>query len=384
VRPGEIVETEVDRVMIHDNNAALVIDNFEKIPRPSVWDPDRVALFVDHHSPSTSIEASGHHARMRRFAWERGITRFFDCGQGISHIVMLEEGLARPGEVVVGTDSHTTGEGALGAFATGVGATEMAALLVTGRIWFKVPETVKVVLEGAMPFDVDARDVAMQVLGRFGPDGANYCAVEFQGSAARAMSLEERVMCCVMSMEMGAKNALFVDAPDEDAEYARVERFDVSAMEPTVAVPSLPTNVRPLRELAEEKIAIDQAFIGSCAGGLLRDLEAASRVLKGKKIAPGVRLLVVPASRKIYGEALTKGYLQALHEAGAVIGSPACGACGGHDCGILAKGEVCVADSPRNMEGRMGAGGTIYLASAATVARSALRGFIAPERGNEK
>jgi homoaconitase/3-isopropylmalate dehydratase large subunit len=295
---------------------------------------------------------------------------------------MLEEGLAGAGEIVVGTDSHTTGEGALGAFATGVGATEMAALLVTGKIWFRVPETVKVLLEGALPngaspIGANARDLMTRILGRFGPEGANYCAVEFHGNAARSMTLEERAMCCVMCVEIGAKNALFADEELEDAQYSRVERFDAAETEPMIAIPGLPTNARPLAEIEKQKIEIHQAFIGSCAGGLLRDLEAAARVLDGRPVAPGVRLLVIPATREIYSEALSRGYLKTMHSAGAIIASPACGACGAHDCGVLAEGEVCVADSPRNMNGRMGPGGEVYLGSAATVAASAVMGYVA-------
>ncbi|MDR1649383.1 MAG: 3-isopropylmalate dehydratase large subunit [Synergistaceae bacterium] len=378
-RAGEIVEVEVDRAMIHDNNAALVIENFGRIAGASVRSPERTVFFIDHHSPSTSVKAVKHHSLARRFARENGITRFFDCGEGISHVVMIETGLAAEGTIVAGTDSHTTGEGALGAFATGIGATEMAAVLATGRIWLKVPETVKISLNGALPPGVYARDVMTAVLGRLGPEGANYRSVEFQGSAADAMSLEDRIVCCVMSMEMGAKNALFVRRPDGDADYGRIEEFDISAMTPMAALPGLPTNAAPLSGIEGGRVKIDQAFIGSCAGGLLGDIEAAARVLEGRRVADGVRLLVIPATRRIYGEALKRGFIETLHGAGAVIGSPACGGCGGHDAGILAEGEVCVANSPRNMEGRMGAGGTVYLASAATVAASALRGYITGE-----
>ncbi len=383
VRPGEIVDVRVDRAMIHDNNAGLVIKNFNNIIDAKVWDPARVVFVIDHHSPSSTVKAVKHHSAMRRFAKENGIDAFFDCGSGISHIVMLEEALAAKGEIVVGTDSHTTGEGALGAFATGIGATEMAVVLATGAIWFRVPETIRVVLDGTPPPGLDARDVMNAVLARFGPDGANYCAVEFHGAAADAMGLEERAMCCTLAMEMGAKNALFADtgAVDADAVYSRTETFDVSAMEQTVAVPNLPTNARPLREVARENIAIDQAFVGACTGGLLRDLKAAADVLEGRTVAKGVRLLVIPATRKIYNAALEKGYLKTLHDAGAIIGSPACGGCGGHDAGILAEGEVCVAASTRNMDGRMGAGGAVYLASAAVVAASAARGYITGDPG---
>ncbi|MDR1482521.1 MAG: 3-isopropylmalate dehydratase large subunit [Synergistaceae bacterium] len=378
-RPGDIVDAPVDRAMIHDNNAALVIENFGRIAGASVWSPDRTVFFIDHHSPSTSVKAVKHHSLMRRFARDNGITRLFDCGWGISHVVMIEEGLAAPGEIVAGTDSHTTGEGASGAFATGIGATEMAAVLAAGRVWLKVPETVKISLNGALPPGVYARDVMTAVLGRLGPEGANYRSVEFQGSAADAMSLDDRIVCCVMSMEMGAKNAVFVSAPDEDAEYERVEEFDVSSMTPMAALPGLPTNAVPLSEIADGGVKIDQAFIGSCSGGLLGDIETAARILEGKRVADGVRLIVIPATRRIYNESLKRGYIGILHDAGAVIGSPACGGCGGHDAGILAEGEVCVANSPRNMEGRMGAGGVVYLANSAAVAISALTGHITGE-----
>jgi homoaconitate hydratase family protein len=382
-RPGDIVDAPVDRAMIHDNNAALVIENFGRIAGASVWSPDKVVFFIDHHSPSTSVKAVRHHSLMRRFARDNGITAFFDCGWGISHAVMVEKGLAAQGEIVVGTDSHTTGSGALGAFSTGIGATEMAAVLASGRVWLKIPETLKISLSGVLPPGVYARDVMTAVLGRLGPDGANYRSVEFQGSAADAMSQEDRIVCCVMSMEMGAKNAIFVPCADSDAEYERTEEFDVSAMTPMAALPGLPTNAVPLSEVEGGCVKIDQAFIGSCAGGLLGDIETAARILDGKRVADGVRLLVIPATRRVYDESLRRGFIGMLHAAGAVIGSPACGGCGGHDAGILAEGEVCIANSPRNMDGRMGAGGVVYLASSATVAASALRGHIAGEKGGD-
>lgn len=381
VRPGEIVEVEADRMMIHDNNAALVIGGFNKIAQASVLHPERTVFVIDHHSPSTSVKAAAHQAAMRRFAEKHKISAFYDCGRGISHVVMLEEGLAGLGEIVIGTDSHTTGQGSVGAFATGVGATEMAALLVTGKIWLKIPETVKVELDGTLPKGADARDLMLRVLERFGPEGANYRAVEFHGAAARAMTREERIMCCVLCMEMGAKNALFADGETEGASYAGTERFRAGETEPMVALPHSPANARTLREVERERICVDQAFIGSCAGGLLRDLESAARTLEGREVAPRVRLLVTPASRRIYAEALERGYLKTLHDAGAVITPPACGACGAHDCGAIAEGEVCIANSPRNMNGRMGPGGMIYLASAATTAASALKGYIASPGG---
>lgn len=382
VKPGEIIQVAVDGAMIHDNNAGLAIKYFHQIDRAVVWAPEKVFFFIDHHSPSTSPKAVKHHDAMRKFAAEWGIRHFYDCGQGISHVVMLEEGLAGTGKIIVGTDSHTTGEGAAGSFATGIGATEMAAVLATGRIWFRVPSTIKVEVTGALKQDVDARDLMTAILSRFGPDGASYCSVEFHGPACRVMSLEERTMCCVMSMEMGAKNALFADGVNGgDADYESVEVFDAGDVEPMVAVPSLPTNGRLAKVVAAEKVRVHQAAVVSCAGALLKDLAAAARILDGRTVAEGTRLLVIPASRKIYGQALESGYLKILHDAGAVIGSPSCGACGAHDAGILAEGEVCISSSTRNMAGRMGAGGIVYLGSAATVAASAVKGYVADPRG---
>lgn len=375
VQPGEIVEVAVDQVMIHDNNAALVIKAFNEIVDATIWDPGKIAFFIDHHSPSTSQKSTEHHKLMRNFAKRHNISSFFDCGKGISHIVMLEEQLAIRGEIVVGTDSHTIGEGAGGAFAVGIGATEMAAVISNGKIWFRVPETIKIILEGTPSQEIDTRDIMSAVMRKIGPEGANYCSVEFHGAAARAMSLDARIMCCVMCAEMGAKNAVFQEE-DSDIKYSAIEIFDVSTIEPSVAVPSLPTNIRPLREIEEQKIAIDQAVIGSCAGGLLSDMKIAAEILNGKKIARGVRLLVIPASRNIYNAALTLGYMKILHDAGAIISSPACGACGAHDLGVLSDQEVCVANTPRNMKGRMGTGGVIYLAGTAIVAASAIKGYI--------
>jgi len=380
VHAGEIVEVSVDRAMIHDNNAGLVIDHFGHIVDPTVWDSDKVVFFIDHHSPSTSVKAVKHHDSMRKFAQKYGIRKFFDCGCGISHTVMIEEGLAAKGLIVVGTDSHTTGEGALGAFATGIGATEMASVLVTGKLWFRVPPTVKVVVNGALGPGVDARDVMNVVLSKFGPDGANYCAVEFHGPVCRAFTLEERAMCCVLSMEMGAKNALFAEENTGDEGYEKIVVIDAEEIGPTIAVPPLPTNARPVKEVAAQNIAVQQAAIVSCSGALLKDLAIAAQILKGRKVHEGVRLLVSPASRTIWNKALHLGYIEALYDAGAVICAPTCGACGGHDMGILAPGETCISCSPRNMSGRMGAGGIVYLGSSASVAAAAVAGKIVDPR----
>jgi len=380
VKPGEIVDVAVDRAMIHDNNAALVIKNFNLIHDPEVWAPERVYFFIDHHSPSTSPKAVKHHDLMRKFAGKHSIRNFYDCGSGISHVVMLENGFAQPGEIVVGTDSHTTGQGAMGSFATGIGATEMAAVLVKGTIWMKVPKTVRVNGRGKLPPGSTARDLVNLVLRQFGPDGANYCAVEFGGEAFDRMNLEERTMACVMSMEMGAKNALFVSDEAGAETYDSVAEFEAGSVRPMIAVPSLPTNAVPAEEVEKDMIPVNQAVIASCAGALLGDLKTAAGILKGRTVARGTRLIVIPATRKIYNDALALGYIQALSSAGAIISSPGCGACGGHDAGILAEGEICISSSTRNMPGRMGAGGIVYLGSSATVATSAVTGYITDPR----
>lgn len=380
VKPGDIVEVAVDRAMIHDNNAALTIKNFDMIYSSKVWAPEKVFFFIDHHTPSTSTKAVKHQNLMRKFAREHAIRNFYDCGSGISHVVMLENDFARPGEIVVGTDSHTTGQGASGSFATGIGATEMAAVLVKGTVWLKVPGTIRINGTGTLPKWANARDLVSLVLARFGPDGANYRAVEFGGEAFDGMSQDERIMTCVMSMEMGAKNALFVrDVADAPA-YESVVYFDADSVKPMIAVPYLPTNAVLAEEVAKKKIRVDQAAIASCAGALLSDLEIAAEILNGRTVAEGTRLLVIPATRRIYNDALSRGYLQVLSRAGAIISSPGCGACGGHDVGILAEGEVCISSSTRNMPGRMGAGGIVYLGSSATVAASAVTGYITDPR----
>lgn len=382
VRPGEVVEVLVDKAMIHDNNAALVMKNFERIYSPKIWDPKKVVFFIDHHSPSTTIKASKHHDSMRKFAKKHSINNFYDCGCGISHVVMIEDGHARKGNIVVGTDSHTTGEGALGSFATGIGATEMAAVLVTGKIWLKVPHTIRINAEGKWPIGTTPRDLINMILNKFGPDGASYCAVEFGGEVFRNMDIDGRIMSCVMSMEMGAKNSLIDDDSTTQItpEYLSISNIDVEQLKPLVAVPDLPTNAVPAEQLSKEKIKVDQAAIISCAGALLSDLKQASDILKDRCVAKGTRLLIMPATRTIYSLALSLGYIKTLHDSGAIIAAPGCGACGAHDSGIITDGEVCISSSTRNMNGRMGPGGKVYLGSSAVVAASAITGYITDPR----
>ncbi len=272
VSPGEIVVVPVDMAMIHDNNAALTIENFSKIVDAKVWNPDKVTMFMDHHSPSTTVKAAKHHDTMRKFAAEHGIKKMHECGCGISHVVMYEDSLLKEGAIVVGTDSHTTGEGAYGSVAVGIGATEMASVLVKGTIWLRVPQTIRVNAHGAFGRGVMPRDLVNMILAEIGPSGANYCTVEYGGETFDGMDLDGKIVACVMSAEMGAKNAFMADADETSCEYLSVHEFDASAIEPTVAVPSLPTNAELAREIERQKIKINQAAIASCAGGLLSDM----------------------------------------------------------------------------------------------------------------
>jgi len=394
VSPGQIIEAEVDLAMTHDNNGPVMINQFNRLPGAKVWNPDRVVVIIDHHSPATSFRAAENHRTLRKFAAKHELKHFFDCGEGVSHVILRQKGFVKPGMVMVGSDSHSVAGGALGAFATGIGATEMAAVLARGKLWLRVPETVKITLHGRLPVGVMARDVALFLLGQFGPDGLDYKAVEVHGSGIKGWDIEERAALCTMGVEMGTK-AMMVPAdevtlvyagvaqdlgyvPDLDAQYERDLQYDLGGLAPMVSKPFLPTNAVPVGEVLGTRI--DQGVIGSCAGGSLPDLEIAARILEGKQVRKGVRLIITPSSKENWIRADEKGLLKILKQAGAVVSSPACGACGGYEIGCLAPGEVCISTTTRNMPGRMGPGGEVYLASAATVAASALAGEIVDPR----
>jgi 3-isopropylmalate/(R)-2-methylmalate dehydratase large subunit len=399
VHPGEIVTAKVDVAMMHDSLGALALKAFEGLSAEEVWDPARIVIVFDHRSPATNIDSARSQAALRRFAREQGIRGFYDVGRGgICHQVLHEEGHVRPGETIVGTDSHTTTHGALGAFAAGIGATEMAGILTTGELWFRVPETVKINLEGCPPPGVVAKDVILHILGLMGVDGASYRAVEFKGPAVSGMSVNGRLTLCNMSAEMGAKNAVIEPdgvtldylrgrvegemrpvASDPDAEYREKMTVDCSELEPLLAAPSSPDNVLPVREV--EGVNVDQAFLGSCTNGRMEDLRAAAEILRGKRISDSVRLIVIPASQRIWAQAEEKGLLSVLQGAGASVCTPSCGPCTGADKGILGPGEVCVSTTNRNFVGRMGdPTSEVYLASPYTVAASAIAGRITDPR----
>lgn len=397
VRPGQIVNAKVDVAMSHEN-AALVKKHFEELGLPRVWDPERIVLLFDHRVPAESVKTAQGQREVRQFAKAQGIKHFYDMNAGICHQVLPERGHVRPGELIVGTDSHTTTHGAFGAFATGIGATEMAAVWATGELWLRVPESFKITVTGRFQEWVGAKDLILHIIGQLGADGADYKAVEFYGPTIKEMSLASRMVLTNLAMEMGAKAALVppdektlayvrarTDRPftpvyaDPDAEYERELEFDVSRLEPQVARPHQVDNVVPVSEVAGLKV--DQALLGSCTNGRLEDLEVAARLLKGKRVHPDVRLLVIPASWEVYLEAMRKGVLEALISAGAVVVNPGCGPCLGAHQGLLAPGERCISSTNRNFQGRMGSPeAEVYLASPAVVAASALAGEIADPR----
>jgi len=398
VVPNEIVMARVDLAMSHEN-ADVVLRAFKEIGVEKVWDNEKIVILFDHRIPADSEKTAITHKRLRNFVKEQRIKFFYDMKEGICHQILAEFGHARPGVLLVGTDSHTTTHGAFGAFATGIGATEMAGVWATGELWLKVPESVKINISGSFRPLVSAKDLILYIIGQLGADGVSYKAVEFHGETVKQMSIASRMVLSNLSMEMGAK-AAFVppddktsaylsgrgykefDAvlPDDDAVYSEEFDFDVNELKSQVACPHSVDNVKPVKEVAGLKI--NQALLGSCTNGRLEDLEVAARIIEGKRVHPDVRLLVIPASKSIYLEAMKKGYLEIFIKAGGVIVNPGCGPCLGAHQGLLAPEEVCIATTNRNFKGRMGsAEAFVYLASPATVAASALTGEITEPSG---
>ncbi len=393
VIPNEIVMAKVNVAMSHEN-ADVVLKSFREIGVEKVWDPDRIVILFDHRIPAESEKTATTHKRIREFVKEQGIKYFYDLKEGICHQILPEFGHCRPGEVLVGTDSHTTTHGAFGTFATGIGGTEMAGVWATGELWLKVPESIKIVVSGKFRRYVSAKDLILYIIGRFGADGADYKSVEFCGPAIAEMSVASRMVLTNLSMEMGAKNAFVIPddrtiefvrqrtakdfeivLPDEDARYLQTFEFDVSELEPQIACPHSVDNVKPVKEVAGTKV--NQVLLGSCTNGRLEDLAVAAEILEGKKVHPDVRLLVIPASRATYLQALEKGYIEIFLKAGALVLNPGCGPCLGAHQGLLASGEVCLSTTNRNFKGRMGSPDSyIYLASPATAAISAITGEI--------
>lgn len=397
VSAGEFVVADVDLALLHDIFAARVFDLLTESGYEEVFDPDRAVVVTDHLVPAPSIGAAELHQRIRAHVTRLGITAFYDAGEGICHQLLPERGHIRPGMLVVGTDSHTTTYGALGAGGTGIGTSEMVYVLATGRLWFRVPETIRFELSGRLGPGVSWKDVILHLAGRFGADAVQYRAMELGGPASAGADMASRLTVCNMGVEMGAKFSLFEadevteayladrgrDAPglvpDEGAEYLAVHEIDLSDLVPQVALPHEVDRVSRVDEV--EGVHIHQAFIGSCTNGRIEDLQEAARVLDGHRVAPGVRLFVAPASRQVLRQALDSGVHAALVEAGATVLAPGCGPCFGGHGGLLAPGERCIGTHNRNFMGRMGsAEAEIYLASPATVAASAVAGRISDPR----
>lgn len=393
VSQGELVVANVDLAMAHDGTAPLAIKMFREMGGEFVWDPKKIILVIDHVAPSATEGTSSLHKLMRQFSLEQKIENFYDVGAGVGHQLMVER-YVNPSMVVVGADSHTCTYGALGAFSTGIGSTEMAAVFKTGKLWFKVPETLKINLNGEMSPHVTPKDLILYLAGQIGADGATYMAVEFAGETVKRMSVDGRLTLCNMAVEMGAKNGLVEPdgkteeyirrmgrepseavKNDADAEFSEIREYDASSLEPQIACPPRVDNVKPVREV--EGLEINQVFLGSCTDGRIEDLQEAAGILAGKKINSHVRMIVVPASVRVYLEALNMGLIKTFLEAGCTVCNPGCGPCVGAHQGIPAPEEVVLSTSNRNFVGRMGcAEADIYLVSPETAAVSALTGRI--------
>jgi 3-isopropylmalate/(R)-2-methylmalate dehydratase large subunit len=392
VTAGEIIVSNIDFLLAHDGTAPLAIEQFLKLEVEKVFDPSKILLVIDHAGPSPSDKVSNIHKMMREFARKQGC-HFRDVGYGVCHQIVVEE-FAEPGMVVIGADSHTCTHGALGAFATGMGSTEVAVGMAYGQTWLKVPETIKVEVVGELKWPLSSKDIALHVIGELGTDGANYMAVEFVGEGIEKMSMDSRLTLTNMTVEAGAKvgfcpfdkvaqNFLLAERgklfgylePDKNANYSDEITVDAGNIEPVVALPHSVDNVKAVREV--EGVEVDQVFIGTCTNGRVEDLQTAARVLEGKRVKDGVRLIVQPASRKIYLKALKEGIIEKLLAAGAVINPPGCGPCVGRHLGVLGDDEVCLSTQNRNFIGRMGnPKAKIYLASPAVAAASAVKGVI--------
>ncbi|RLD90685.1 MAG: 3-isopropylmalate dehydratase large subunit, partial [Bacteroidetes bacterium] len=391
--PGQIVEIKPDLILSHDNTAPI-FGLFQRIGGGKVFDPDMHAIIIDHATPAPSTKHAENHRIIREFVKEQGIKEFYDVGRGICHQILVESGLALPGEVVLGSDSHTPHAGVMGAFAAGIGRTEMASIWAIGELWLRVPESLKITVTGELGEGVTSKDLALTVIGDLKSDAAIYMSVEWHGEAIQALPLSQRATLTNLMAEMGAKNSFIPPDkkvfrflkdrarrdyeavyPDDGAKYTREVKYDGGSIEPVVACPHSVDNVKPLSEIRGTHI--DQAFLGTCTNGRLDDLAAAAAVLEGKKIAAGRRMIIIPASEAIYLAALQAGYLETFLKAGAVIESPGCGPCMGNHMGVPAVGEVSISTANRNFRGRMGTKESeVYLASPAVVAASAVAGVI--------
>ena len=380
IAPGDIIDAKPDVAMSHDNTF-LVHRAFHDIGASRIADPSSIVVVLDHRSPANTVNSANTHSAIRKIIDELDIGWFFDVGSGICHQIMIEKGIAKPGSLIVGTDSHSTTYGAVGAMGIGIGATDMASVWVKGSLWLKVPETINVNLNGRLAKGVFAKDISLALVGELGAMGADYCCLEFDGDWVAKASLSERMTLCNMAAETGAKCALVPETTvsDPDARYSQTLAVIADLLEPMVSVPHSVDKVVPVSSM--EGTGIDQAFIGSCTNGRLDDLAVAASILSGRKVHEGTRLIVTPASAHVYLQAVEEGIIGVLMKAGAVVTSSGCGPCLGAHQGVLADGESCISSSNRNFKGRMGSrNASIYLASPATVAASAIEGKIADPR----
>jgi 3-isopropylmalate/(R)-2-methylmalate dehydratase large subunit len=399
VEPGEIVDVNIDLALANDITAPLSLEEFDRVGATKVFDPEKVVFVMDHFTPNKDILSAENCKKIREFSKKYGIVHFYEGGAcGIEHALLPEQGLVLPGDVVIGADSHTCTYGALGAFSTGVGSTDLTYGMVTGRTWFKVPESIKFHCYGKWQPWVGGKDLILAIIGMIGVDGALYGAMEYEGEAISALSMDSRFSMANMAIEAGAKNGIFkVDGKtmeyvkdrakrpytvydsDRDARYKEVFEIDAATIGPKVACPSLPSNVKDAEALSA--VTIDQAVIGSCTNGRLEDLETAAQILKSRKVAPYVRCIIIPATPAIYAEAMRRGYFDIFLDAGCIISPPTCGPCLGGHMGVLARGERAVATTNRNFIGRMGdPASEVYLAGPAVAAASAVMGRIAHPR----
>lgn len=395
VKPGQFIEANLDMVLGNDITTPVAVKEFRKMGVDEVFDKRKVAIVPDHFTPNKDIKAAEQCKLVREFVHEKEIENYFEIGEmGIEHALLPEKGLVVAGDVVIGADSHTCTYGALGAFSTGVGSTDMASGMATGKCWFKVPSAIKFELKGKPKDWVSGKDIILHIIGMIGVDGALYKSMEFMGAGIKNLSMDDRFSMANMAIEAGGKNGIFIVdektlqyinnhskkqykgyAPDEDAEYEKVYEIDLSCIRPTVAFPHLPDNTRTIDEVGDVKV--DQVVIGSCTNGRIEDLRVAAKILEGKKVAKGVRVIIFPATQKIYLQALKEGLIETFIKAGVVVSTPTCGPCLGGHMGILAKGERAIATTNRNFVGRMGhPESEVYLSSPAVAAASALTGKI--------
>ena len=395
VVPGQLISAKLDLVLGNDITTPVAIKEFSKAGFDQVFDKDRIAIVLDHFVPNKDIKAAEQSKQCREFACQHCVSHFYDVGKmGIEHALLPEQGVVTAGYCIIGADSHTCTYGAVGAFSTGVGSTDMAAGMATGTAWFKVPTALEFRLSGKLPANCSGKDVILSIIGRIGVDGALYRSMEFTGEGVKTLSMDDRLCICNMAIEAGAKNGIFpvdevtmaylegrserkpvIYAADPDAEYEKTYEIDLSQIVPVVACPHLPENTKPAAELGD--IKIDQVVIGSCTNGRMEDMEAAYNILKGNHVADGVRCIIIPGTMQILRECVERGWVTAFIDAGAIVSTPTCGPCLGGYMGILAAGERCIATTNRNFVGRMGhVESEVYLASPATAATSALTGYI--------